>query len=109
MFNQSNGKFCFVLLFSISISKEKHILGKKNVHQNFYEKFLKVTIFEEMIFQQEIFDENFFSKFFNPNCFRGNDFATIKKFRTKLLIKIMGNFALYYDFPLVFLKRNIFQ
>ena len=59
-----------------------------------------------MIFQQKNFGPNLFSKLFHPNGFRGNDFATIKKFRPKSLIKIMGNFALYYDFRLVFLKQT---
>ena len=103
------GNFALYYDFRLVFLKANLYSSKNFFIKIFYEKFLNVTIFEEMIFQQKHFGPNFFSKLFHPNDFRGNDFATITKFRPKLLNKIMGNFALYYDFPLVFLKRNIFQ
>jgi hypothetical protein len=55
------------------------------------------------------FRQKFLWKFFQGYNLRGNDFARIKKFRPKLLIKIMDKCTLYYDFPSVFLKTHIPQ
>ena len=129
----------FVLWFSISISKEKHIPKKKNQSKMFMKIFprflwgndfatikkfqpkLKTNITENTnlyydfksvflkrnIFQEKVFHQKCLWKFFESYYFWGNDFATIKKFGPKLLIKIMDNWTLYDDFPSVFLKRNI--
>ena len=129
-----------VLWFSISISKEKHILQKKfqsiifmnvfprkwfynnkkmytklfikimencSLYYDFRSIFLKRNIFQKQISIKK-FHENFSSKNLYDN-FRGNDFARMKKFRPKLLIKIMDKCTFYYDFPSVFQKRNIFH
>jgi hypothetical protein len=83
--------------------------------KNVYQIFSKVTIFEEMILQQQNFDQNYWTKqWIIVLCIKifdqwEIDLTRIKKFRPKLLIKIMGNCTLYYDFPLVFQKRNILK
>ena len=76
--NQNNGKLYFILWISISISKERHIPEKKFPT----ERFMKISL--RKLFSKKNFDQNFFWKFFYPNCFRGNNFATIKKFLKKI-------------------------
>ena len=77
--NQNIGNLYFVLWFLIIINKDKTHSTKK----------IPSKIFMKIFWE--------------------NDFARIKNFRPKLLMKILENCTLYYDFRSVFLKRNLFQ
>jgi hypothetical protein len=51
----------------------------------------------------------FLSKFLMDNYFRGNDFATIKKFRTKNILSkfLLNNYSRGNNFPRI--KKNFDQ
>jgi len=58
----------------------------KNFRPKFFdENFWFKPVFEEMILQSsKILDQKIFDEILFQNCFRGNDFATIKNFRPKI-------------------------
>ena len=127
----------FVLWFSISISKEKPIPVKKSPTKIFMKIFPRLLslrkwfcnnkkILNKMINQNigNLYFVLWFLIIINKDkthstkkipskifmkIFWENDFARIKNFRPKLLMKILENCTLYYDFRSVFLKRNLFQ
>ena len=84
IFTHNIREIYLLLWFSISISKEKHIPVKIFSSKNFMKNFPKLLSLRKW-------------------------FCNHKKCRPKLLIKILKNCTFYYDFRLVFLKRNIFQ